>query len=683
MQCPFQLDHRMTPLRRLAITALAILPSAASASTVAAQNTPGIARLRITPAVREVAVGDSLRLGVEALDARGNVIPGVAFRFTAQGGRFQGSVDSLGVVRAGAPGTMPIAILATSPASAPHAEKIEVRLLPGPAARITMTPSVTKLVVGQRLHIDARVLTASGDEREGDATTWNSSNAAVVRAGGGLITAVSPGTATVTVRSGAATESRSIQVIPATGITMNLSPSRLSARQGDVVRFSADVRDARGQQVAGLTPRWSFSPGNGTIDHDGSFVGNVPGTYVITADLGAHGAEAVVTLTDRDVRRSADVVGRLPRSAFYTSEVWLHPDGKHLYLGTTIGGDRIYAVDISNPAAPVITDSIVANSRSMNDMMTTADGKWLIFTREGAADRRNGIVIASTADPAHPKPVADFTEGVTAGVHSAFVYTQPRHGTHVYLTNSGTGSLNVVDINDPTNPRLVGEWRPRDISAGRALHDIDVKDGIAYVSYWSDGLVILDVGNGMKGGTPAAPKLISNYRYNAEKLYPGATADYGPGFISGTHTAWRHRNYVFIADEVFPPYAPTGTWDIQSIRAYGRLQVVDVSNIERPKPVAWYEPEFGGVHNVWAEGDTLYIGAYNAGFHVLDVSGELRGDLKAQGRVIADMRPADSTGVVPNKVMTWGVVVRDGLAYVNDMISGLWVVRLRPRPVVP
>ena len=643
----------------------------------------GITGLRITPSVRAVAVGDSLPLRVQALDARGNIIPNVTVRFTAQGGRFQGSVDSSGVVRAGAPGTMPIAILVTSPGSTPYSEKIEVKLLPGPAARITIAPAVTRLVTGQRFHLDARVLTASGDEREGDVVTWSSSNPAVLRVSGGLAAAVSPGTATVTARSGAASESRPIQVISASGLTVNLSPSRLSARQGDVVRLSVDVRDARGQRVTGLTPRWSFSPGNGAIDHDGSFVGNAPGTYVITADLGAHGAEAVVTLTDRDVRRTAETVGRLPRSAFYTSEVWLHPDGKHLYLGTTSGGDRIYAVDVSNPAGPVITDSIVANSRSMNDMMTTADGKWLIFTREGANDRRNGIVIASTADPAHPRPVAEYTEGVTAGVHSAFVYTQPKHGTHVYLTNSGTGSLNIVDINDPMKPRLVGEWRPREITAGRALHDIDVKDGIAYVSYWSDGLVILDVGNGIKGGTPSSPTLISNYRYNAEKLYPGAKADYGPGFISGTHTAWRHRNYVFIADEVFPPYAPTGTWDIASIRAYGRLQVVDVTDIERPRPVAWYEPEFGGVHNVWAEGDTLYIGAYNAGFHVLDISGELRGDLRAQGRVIADLRPTAANGVTPNVTMTWGAVVRDGLAYVNDMISGLWIVRLKPRVIVP
>jgi hypothetical protein len=89
------------------------------------------------------------------------------------------------------------------------------------------------------------------------------------------------------------------------------------------------------------------------------------------------------------------------------------------------------------------------------------------------------------------------------------------------------------------------------------------------------------------------------------------------------------------------------------------------------------------VHNVWAAGDTLYVGAYNAGFHVLDVSGELRGDLKEQGRTIATLLPSAADGVVPNKTMTWGAVVKDGLAYVNDMISGLWIVRLEPRPVVP
>jgi hypothetical protein len=88
----------------------------------------------------------------------------------------------------------------------------------------------------------------------------------------------------------------------------------------------------------------------------------------------------------------------------------------------------------------------------------------------------------------------------------------------------------------------------------------------------------------------------------------------GPGFIRGTHTAWRHGKYVFIADEVFGNEAAGDLFAGRPARAYGRLQVLDVSDLEHPKPVAWYEPEYGGVHNVWVAGDTLYLGAYNGGF---------------------------------------------------------------------
>ena len=48
----------------------------------------------------------------------------------------------------------------------------------------------------------------------------------------------------------------------------------------------------------------------------------------------------------------------------------------------------MYTVDISDPANPVVTDSLVANTRRVNDIMTTPDGKFMVHTREGAADRR-------------------------------------------------------------------------------------------------------------------------------------------------------------------------------------------------------------------------------------------------------------------------------------------------------
>src|SRR4029079_17468744 len=109
-------------------------------------------------------------------------------------------------------------------------------------------------------------------------------------------------------------------------------------------------------------------------------------------------------------------------------------------------------------------------------------------------------------------------------------------------------------------------------------------------------------------------------------------------------------------------------------------------DLKHLKPVAWYEPEVGGVHNVWVAGDTLYLGAYNAGFKAFDISGELRGDLKEQGRLIGEVMTADAKGIIPNAPMTWGVVVnkKDGMAYVPDFNSGLWAVRIeRKAPPVP
>ncbi|HJS47369.1 MAG TPA: hypothetical protein VJ773_05220, partial [Gemmatimonadales bacterium] len=517
-----------------------------------------------------------------------------------------------------------------------------------------------------------------------DRVTWSSSAPRIVRVGGeGQLTALAPGRAVVVARTGQAEGSLAVEVVGTPVARVELSPAEARARTGDVLRFTARAIGANGRPIDGLTPSWSFAPGQGRVDPDGAFVGYEPGEYTVSASFGQAGAEAVVTLVPRDVRRPLTVVGRLPRELFNTEEVWLHPDGRHAYLGTGGGGDRLYALDISDPANPAVTDSIVANTRRVNDVMTTPDGKVMVFTREGASDRRNGIVIATVEDPAHPRPVAEFTDGVTAGVHSAFIYADPKHGTHVFLTNDGTGAIHVVNIDDPARPREVAQWRTDRPDAGRTLHDVDVQDGLAYLSYWNDGLVILDVGNGLKGGRPDAPVLVSRYKYDLNALYRDVEAVGGPGFIRGTHTAWRHRNYVFIADEVFPASPVKGAKDASAGRAYGRLQVIDVSDLAAPRPVAFYEPEFGGVHNIWVAGDTLYMGAYNAGFRAFDVSGELRGDLRAQGREMAHLNTADLGGRVKNSAMTWGVVVRDGLAFVNDMHNGLWIVRMEPRREEP
>jgi hypothetical protein len=185
----------------------------------------------------------------------------------------------------------------------------------------------------------------------------------------------------------------------------------------------------------------------------------------------------------------------------------------------------------------------------------------------------------------------------------------------------------------------------------------------------------------VKGGSPESPQLVSQFKYDLPGLYRDVEAVGGPGFIRGTHTAWRAGRYVFVGDEVFSakPRPTEGGGVIGLGRAYGRLHVVDVSDLAHPKEVAWYEPKDGGTHNVWVAGDTLYLGDYQGGLRVLDISGELKGDLLRQGREVAHVHTGDAKGKTPNMANAWGAIYRDGMIYVPDINSGLWIVKVEGR----
>ena len=666
---------------------LAVLPALALAvQTPAVLPESPIKRIEVQPAMRRITAGDSVQLVLRAVDANGAPVKGAVFYVKMLGGQGEGTVrpENFELV-ASSVGKFPLSVSALVPGSRPFVDSTTVEFfgVPGPAARLAVSPSAATIVAGQTLRLSGLAFSKAND-RTADSVRWRSSAPKVVAVDrDGAITGLAAGRATVTASVRGATASLNVRVLPGNIAGLALTPSRPSVRQGDVVQLAVSARDAAGKSVAGLTPTWSFSPGDGQLDPDGRFVAYRTGTYTVTATLGRQAASTTVTVGERDVRRSVTVVGRLPRTAFATSEVWIHPNGKVAYLGTHMGGDRVYAIDISDPGRPVVVDSILANTRLVNDMQTTADGNYMVFTREGAADRKNGIVIADTRDPLHPKEISQFVDGVAAGVHSVYIYENPQYGRYVFITNDGTGAIDIVNITDPAKPTRAGEWRTDRPDAARYVHDLDIVDGLMYASYWNDGLVILDIGNGKWGGRPEKPVLVSQFKYNLDSLYKEVEDVSGPGFTRGTHTAWRQRGgkYVFIADEVYLNRDIRGAKDASANRMYGTLQVVDVSDIEHPKSVAWYTPESGGVHNVWQVADTLYLGAYDAGFHVFDISGELKGDLRAQHREMASLNTADMGGVVRNAAFDWGVVVnpKDGLAYVNDFNNGLWVVRVDPK----
>jgi uncharacterized protein YjdB len=643
------------------ITAVLLLPVNVAAQQQSANSAaPAVATVQITPSAKEVEVGQEVKLSVTATDASGNVIKEQPSTYFA--GPFDiAAVDDNGNVKLFGTGQVTVgaivggkAGLTTFMVKAPSIKTIEIAALKPP------------VVVGGAVQLGAITRIFNGDPRSGVPINWTSDNAQVATVdAGGVVTGIGPGKATITATSGTATTTTTVNVVKSNLRSLSVTASTRSASTGDVVHFTA-----KGDPSGDFTTRWSVSGTGATIDADGGFLAERPGTYIVTASSGTVSASSSIVVTPRNLEREVTIVGRVPFKEYQGAEVWVI--GNYAYYSTI--HDRFLVYDISDPANPKLTDTIHVDARTVNDISTTADGKILVISREGASNRKNGIAFYDTSDPAHPKLVSEYTATVSGGVHSAFVDSH-----YVYLTDDATGSMRVIDFKDVKNPKEVARWQTEPTTAsmmrtkdgeqivGRYVHDIYVKDGLAYLAYWRDGLVILDVGAGLKGGSPERPQLVSQFRFNHNELY-------GNGWLAGTHSVFRYRNYVFIGDEVFP-----SLFDIKApkrIPVRGIFHVIDVSDINNPRKVAEYNVPEGGAHNMWVENDLMYLGYYSGGGRVVDVSGELRGDLYRQGREVARVWTGDPDAFRPNMPFTWGGQPHRGLIYFNDINSGLWIVKL-------
>ncbi len=650
-----------------ALLSLVVLQQTTSTTAPPSQ----IAKVEVQPSGGEVPIGGKMTFTARALDASGQPVLGAEIGWFVGGD--VGAVDSTGEFTGGYQGyarVTAVGFVRGVQGSQVFGTAL-VHVMPEPPSRIELDPRPTRLVAGSRLTVSATGFSRHGDRRT-DPVTFASSNPRVATVtSDGRLRAVSAGRATITATSGPATETFALQVLPNTIARIAVEPATSNVRTGDVVKFAATARGVTSRPVGEVAVDWAVSAGRGVaeIDPSGTFVAELAGDYTVTAAIGGKEADAIVHVAPREVGRGMEVRGRVPIK-MSAAEVWVHPSGTCAYLSTI--ADRVYAIDVSDVTHPTIVDSMMTNARIVNDVMTTEDGRYGVFSREGASDRKNGIVVFDASNPCHPKPVSEYTQTVSGGVHSSYVYKG-----HAYITDDATGSLRVIDIQDPLHPKEVARWQTEQTEAGRYLHDVMVVDGLAYLAYWNDGLVILDVGNGMRGGSPTNPQFVSQFKYDLTATYARVWQLFGQGFVRGTHTAWRQGRYVFVGDEVYAAHPYKGLQDGNNL-TFGRLHVIDVSEITKPREVAWYEPTDGGVHNVWVVGDTLYLGNYQGGARAVDISGELKGDLLREGREMSWILTVDSLGH-RRAPFAWGAVVRDGNIFVPDINTGLWILRLESK----
>ncbi|HSR42702.1 MAG TPA: Ig-like domain-containing protein, partial [Longimicrobiales bacterium] len=597
------------------LAAILALTAAGPPLRLSGQEPPRPARVEVEPSRAEVTLGESVALTARALDGEGAALTGLDVRWLTTDDDVV-SLSPDGNVTAVAPGTAQVTALMGG-----RVGFATVVVPPPPPVSLTATLPVASLPVGTSAPVAVRALDARGEPVGDPPLTFRSTAPSVADVDAeGRVFARAPGEAVIRVDAGSAADEVRVTVEPSGEGEFHLQPAAPApVRTGDVVRFGVT---AGGEPVY---PAWAVSGSGAQIEAEGPegvFVAEEPGRYRVTAWIGESEVRSTfVDVEPREYESQLVEVGRGPISAHHSGDMWVFEgvDGRdYVYIGTFFH-DWAKVWDVTDPENPVLTDSLQLDARRINDVKIHPNGELGILTREGASGRANGMVFLDLSTPAHPTILSEYTETVTGGVHNVWI-----RGDHdlVYACHNGTSDMHIIDISDPENPREVGRWGlDRRV---KTLHDVFVQDGYAYLSYWDDGLIILDVGAGTHGGTPTAPAFVSQYKYP----------------IGNTHVAWRHGRYVFVGDEIYP-----SDWDPNAaapIEARGYIHVIDVEDIDRPVEVARYEVPEAGAHNVWAEGDRLYVGYYQGGLRVVDVSGELRGDLYRQGREVAAFKTTDA-----------------------------------------
>lgn len=430
---------------------------------------------------------------------------------------------------------------------------------------------------------------------------------------------------------------------------LSITTTVASLRQGDVLGVTAEGRLSGGGATSDLAVVWSVLPAAaGYIDASGQLVGYVDGPITITAEYGGHSASHSVAVVARDLSGSLAITGKGAVDDRFTSDLWVH--GDFAYTGTwgrrTVGtasnfGNRLYAWNVSNPAAPFRTDQLTVAARTVNDIKVRADGQLAILTHEGSNDGLNGVTLLDLSDPARPTEIGRYTSGLSSGVHNVWI-----EGDYAFLVLDGTGSgMRVLDISDPSTPTTVASY----YGGQSFLHDIYVRDGLAFLSHWGAGLIILDVGNGIRGGSPTNPVEVSRVSNMGGE----------------THNAWYwpEAGYVFVGEEDF--------------QTPGITRVVDVADLENPEVVATFRVPGTPPHNFWLDeaSAVLYLAWYENGLRALDVSGRLMGEIDRQGReIFGELYEGTGAGCATGSgTCTWAPQFHQGRVFVSDMNNGMLV----------
>ena len=240
-----------------------------------------------------LALGDTAQLTATVKNAAGSTISALTVTWATSDDAVA-TVSSAGLVTSVADGSTTV-----TATSGELSDTVAVTVLQT-ATSVELSDTVlTFPSLGDTATLSATVKDAAGSLVVGASVTWATSTEGVATVSdGGLVTAVTNGTATVTASSGPLEATAAVTVTQAAS-SIELSDTVLTfASLAETTQLTATVKDANDSTMSGATVTWSTSDTTvATVSSAGLVTSVVDGTATITAAAGSITATTSVTVT--------------------------------------------------------------------------------------------------------------------------------------------------------------------------------------------------------------------------------------------------------------------------------------------------------------------------------------------------------------------------------------------------
>ena len=282
---------RLPRLCRFAVLAIiSNVIACASDGTTTAQIQATVNNVVVNLSLDRLVAGQSVQADAIARDAGGAAVHGVNIVWSSSNPAVA-KVTPAGLVTAAAPGQADIVATAGNVSA-----KASITVVASSVAVVTVTLSASTVLSGQQVVATATVRDSNNTVLTNSPVTWTSSDPSVATAANiGAISALAPGTTTITATSGGVSGTASLTVQPVVAsVTVRLIESSLSA--GDSTTALATVRDASNNILIDKPAAWTSSDVTiATVTPAGQIVAVTPGTVTITGT--AEGLSGSATLT--------------------------------------------------------------------------------------------------------------------------------------------------------------------------------------------------------------------------------------------------------------------------------------------------------------------------------------------------------------------------------------------------